>query len=391
MTPRLLLLGAVAALGSLAIQMVAPVLPMVARGIGASTDGAQLVIAVYLIGMAGGQFAWAPVADAIGRRAVLLASLGAFLAGTLLCALAPGLPLLLAGRLAQALGASGSLIAARSMATDLAAPGRGASSLAVLTGITLISPAIAPVIGGALAPFAGWRSLFWLLAALSLVASLGAMRWLPETLGARTPIRARAVGAAYRALGGNPVFLRLAAANTLVSSGFYLFLAVAPFILAATGKASPTLAGLFYSVVSVALIVATLTVPAIERRAPNWLRPLSGVFLAGGSAVLALTAATGATLLPFLAGMCLVSLGSGLNAPTVLADAMALAPGRASIAASLFGATQMAGAAVLSTLAMRLIGAPVSCLYAIAGLVTLAVVVRPAARHAGPAVADPLT
>ena len=48
--PRLVLLGAIAALGSLAIQMLVPALPQVTASLAASSADGQLLIAAYLGG-----------------------------------------------------------------------------------------------------------------------------------------------------------------------------------------------------------------------------------------------------------------------------------------------------------------------------------------------------
>ena len=67
-TGRLILLGAITALGSLAIQIIVPALPLLAEGIDATPTSGQLVISVYLVGLALGQLVWAPIADHHGRR-----------------------------------------------------------------------------------------------------------------------------------------------------------------------------------------------------------------------------------------------------------------------------------------------------------------------------------
>ncbi|RYY32977.1 MAG: MFS transporter, partial [Sphingomonadales bacterium] len=95
-------------------------MPQLAEGIGATPAGGQLVISLYLIGLALGQLGWAPVADHHGRRPVLIGGLVVFLIGTLLCAVASDLATMLVGRAVQAIGASSSLVAGRAMATDTA-------------------------------------------------------------------------------------------------------------------------------------------------------------------------------------------------------------------------------------------------------------------------------
>ncbi|NJC04419.1 DHA1 family bicyclomycin/chloramphenicol resistance-like MFS transporter [Sphingomonas kaistensis] len=381
---RLVLLGAIAALGSLAIQMLVPALPDITASLVASSEDGQLLITGYLAVLAMGQLGWAPVADRIGRRPVILIGLLLFLAGTFACVVAQSLELLLGGRLLQAAGASSSLVTARAMATDGGKAGTAAAPLAVLTSVTLISPALAPVVGGIVVSLADWRMLFWLLAGLGVTGLLLAWRFLPETLAERTAsVGPTAILRRYGAVAVRQRFLPLALANMLASAGFYLFLAVSPFVLEAAG-ATPAWSGLFYSVVASAIIAGTLLVPPIVRRWPQALWPAGSVVMLAGAAALCLSAAAPTAIFGLLAAMSLVALGSGLSGPALLAEAIERQRGEAASVASLFGTLQMGGAALLSTLAVRLAPSPPAEIAMIGGLMFASVLVRQWGRQALP-------
>lgn len=359
-----------------------PALPLLVGGIGASPADGQLIISVYLIALALSQLGCAPVADHYGRRPVLLAGIALFMAGTAACALAGDLAVMLAGRAVQAAGAAASLVTARAMATDGAPPGGAAAPLAVLASVTLISPAIAPAVGGALAGFGGWRSLLWLLLALAVISGTLAVRMLPETrTGDRQPLHPRRLAATYWQVARQSGYLPLALANGLINAGFYLFLAVSPFVLDAAG-ATPALAGLFYSAVACAIIGGTLTVPWLVRLRPHWLRPLGSIALGLGAAIVVAVAATGAGLAGLFAAMCLIAFGAGLTGPSLLAEAIERQRDRASTATSLFGTVQMGGAALISTAVVRIAPSPAVELALIGLLVGLALVSRAMAGQA---------
>ncbi len=369
-------MGAITALGSLAIQIIVPALPLLASGIGASPAGGQLIISVYLIGLALGQLAWSPIADHYGRRPVLLGGIVVFLVGTLCCAVASDLGTMLIGRVIQSLGASSSLVTGRAMATDKAPVGKAAAPLAILTSVTLISPALAPAIGGALASLGGWRALFWILAALTLIGGALAIRMLPETRpGDRQPLHAGRLARNYWQVARHSGYLPLALANAMISGGFYLFLAVSPFVLDAAG-ATTAQAGLFYSAVACAIIGGTLTVPVVLRRWPTRLKMLGSSALALGATTVIIVAATGANLGGLFVAMALIAFGAGLTGPSLLAEALERQRDRASAATSLFGTMQMGGAALISTAAVRLAPSPAIELGLIGVLVMLALVAR---------------
>lgn len=378
--PRLVLLGAIAALGSLAIQMLVPALPQLTASLRIGPEEGQLLITGYLAVLAVGQLCWAPVADGYGRRPVLLLGLLLFIAGTLSCAVAPNFAVLLAGRLLQAAGASSSLVTARAMATDGGKAGTAAAPLAVLTSVILISPALAPVIGGIVVSLGDWRMLFWLLAALGLVGLALAVRHLPETLTERKHGASLAtIVRRYTHVASRHQFLPLAIANMLASAGFFLFLAVSPFVLDAAG-ATPAWAGLFYSAVASAIIIGTLLVPPIVGKWPKALWAAGSAIMTVGAAALGATAVLGGGIYALLAAMSLVALGSGLSGPILLAHAIERQRSDAASVASLFGTMQMGGAALLSTLAVRVAPTAPAEIMMIGGLMFASVVVRQAGR-----------
>src|SRR3954471_842807 len=103
--PSLALLAAVTALAFCALHMVVPALPLLVRLFDDSPSRVQLVLSLYLAGIAAGQLVYGPLSDRFGRRPVLIAGLAMFLFGTVLCGAAPSLDLLILGRVLEGLGA----------------------------------------------------------------------------------------------------------------------------------------------------------------------------------------------------------------------------------------------------------------------------------------------
>ena len=375
-TGQVVLLGGIAALGSLAIQIIVPALPRLAQGIGASPRDGQLVISVYLAALAVCQLIAAPLADRHGRRPLLIGGTLAFLAGCIACAMAANLPLMLLGRCLQATGAAATLVAARTMATDGAAQGRTASQLAILTSVVLISPAVAPLLGGGIVGIAGWRALFWTMAGLTLLGLVVALRVIGETRpGDGAPLHPARILRGYADVARHPRYLRIAIANGLINAGFYLFLAVSPFLLAAAG-ASPALSGVFYSLVACAIIFGSLSVPLVARHAPGALMPIGSAILAAGGVAVVAVAVTHAGPVGLLVEMALISFGAGLTGPTLQAEAIEGQRARASTATSLMGTIQMASAAAISTAVVRLSPSPTISLATIGALIAGALVMR---------------
>src|SRR5690554_389353 len=162
-----LILGALAGLGPLSIDMYLPGFPSIAQALGTDVAGVQLTLATYLAGLTIGQVVYGPLSDRIGRRAPLLGGLALYTVASLLCAFAPSLPLLAAGRFLQALGGCAGMVISRAVVRDHLNERDSAQMYSSLMLVMGVAPILAPIIGGQVLVAGGWRALFWVLALVS--------------------------------------------------------------------------------------------------------------------------------------------------------------------------------------------------------------------------------
>ena len=347
----ILLLAAIAALGSLATQLVVPALPQIAADLRADPGDAQLVISLFLIGLGLGQVIAGPLADRVGRKAMLLTGLALYCAAGALASLTQALPLLLAARLVQALGGAAGLVCARVLVSDLfpaeEAPARQASLMAVV----LVSPALGPVLGGMVSEALGWRALFALLA----VAGLGGMALVTATLQGdrrKRPVEPRPrLWQSLRLLAGNRAFVLSALALAAGSSALYMFLGQAPFLLAHDHGLSADAIGLCLMATAASSIAGTFLVRRLDRRGHA---VVAGTALLVGGSLLMIAAplaglpGVGAFVVPTM----VVGLGAGICGPAGIARVIRAQPGLEGTATSIAGAVQM----LLSAAAAGLLG-----------------------------------
>ena len=90
-----IMIGALSAFGPLCLDMYLPGLPSLTQDLGGATWEVQLTLTACLLGLAGGQIVAGPLSDALGRRRPLLVGLVTFTVASLLCALAPSVPILI--------------------------------------------------------------------------------------------------------------------------------------------------------------------------------------------------------------------------------------------------------------------------------------------------------
>ncbi|WP_256740691.1 multidrug efflux MFS transporter EmrD, partial [Cronobacter sakazakii] len=142
--------------------------------------------------------------DRVGRRPVILVGLAIFILATLVALEAQSLPVLIAAGCLQGMGTGVGGVMARTLPRDLyEGPAlRHANSLLNM-GI-LVSPLVAPLLGGLLDTLWGWRACFAFLLSLALVVTFCMFRWMPET----RPVQAQRprLLASYKLLFGTASF-----------------------------------------------------------------------------------------------------------------------------------------------------------------------------------------
>lgn len=361
------MLALVAALGSMAIHMLVPALPMVAGELGLTSAQAQRAIGIYLIGLGGGQLVAGPAADRIGRQPVLMAGMALYLLGAAGCAVAGSLPALLGWRLLQAMGGAAGIVTARVLVGDLYGSAQAAEKQASLMTIVLISPALAPLVGGFLADSLGWRAIPALLGLGAVGALVLAQRHLQGVAMVAPSRHGANLRSDYARLIGNRRFALATAAMALASSTLYTFLGFAPFLLHGAGLA-PRSIGLALLTIAAASIGGTrLVAPLAQRPRTQPLLIGTGAVLLGAGAVAGLAlcnvglgnagAGSMAAAASLVAPMVLAGLGAGIAGPSAMGLVLFAEKGLAGTASALAGAAQMLVSAA-ATLAYGLLGPP---------------------------------
>ena len=162
-------------------------LPSISAGLHASTGDLQWLVDADSLGFAGVMVPAGIVGDRVGRKRLLLAGLGIFLAASLWCALSGSAGELIAARALMGLGAG--IVFPLSLAVVAAAfgPAERAKAIGILTaGIALGLP-LGPVLGGLLLEHFSWASVFWInVPAVGLALVAGAVL-MPESRRASAP------------------------------------------------------------------------------------------------------------------------------------------------------------------------------------------------------------
>ena len=182
----LLLLVAMTGVAPISLYMLVPALPVLATVFGRDISIAQMTVSLYMVGIACSQIIMGPLSDRFGRRPVLLAGLGMMVAASAACIFAETLPQLIVARFLQALGGATGMVVSRAIIRDLYSRERISSMISLVIAVMMIAQMLSPLTGGLLETAFGWRSIFYVITAASLVITLALALTLPETRRVRS-------------------------------------------------------------------------------------------------------------------------------------------------------------------------------------------------------------
>jgi DHA1 family bicyclomycin/chloramphenicol resistance-like MFS transporter len=344
--PPILVLALVTAIAPAALHMLVPAMPLLAVAFDTAPGAVQLVLTLFLAGIAAGQLVYGPVSDRFGRRPVLIAGLVLFLAGTVLCGLAWSLPALIIGRTLQALGGCAGMVLGRAIVRDVYDRERSASALATIMMVMSLAPSLSPAIGAYLAEWGGWRADFVLLGIIG-AAVLGLTVTKLEETHAPAPVNVVGMIGSFILLLRSPAFLSVAFATAFTSASWFTFLAAAPYMLAELLHQPPSTYGLMILLPMAGYILGNAGVVRLSALLGSVRLFILGLALSFVSGVtLALWCLGDLTPWALFVPMAISSVGNGMSQPPGVAAGLSIYPQVAGAASGLLGFMQMTVAAL---------------------------------------------
>jgi DHA1 family multidrug/chloramphenicol efflux transport protein-like MFS transporter len=165
-----------------ATNMILPALPQISQSFGIKTNIAKLTVAIWFLGASCFQVILGPLADHLGRRKILLTGGVFFIASTVLCAVTSSIGVFLLARFIQGCVVSSILVAGYATIHELMNSEQAIKTLSWMGSITVLAPAIGPLLGSFLLTWLNWRGLFFLLAAIACISVILLYITMPETV-----------------------------------------------------------------------------------------------------------------------------------------------------------------------------------------------------------------
>ncbi len=373
-----LILGALSAVSPMSIDMYLPSLPALERDFSTDAAAVQLTLSAFFLGLALGQALYGPLADRHGRRPPLLAGIALYVAASVGCALATSIEALVALRFLQAMGGCAGVVIARAVVRDLFEPQAAARMLSLLMLVMGVAPILAPLAGGAILVWAGWRWIFAALALFGLACLLAVAVGLPETRPAHT-VRPGLAGSLriFAGLARDRRFLGPALTGGLAQAGMFAYISGSPFVFIQVYGVPAQHYGWLFGLNALGIIGGSQLNRWLLRRHPAAaiLGVANGVTATCGLLLLAV-AWGGAGGLPLLLAPLFGYVASlGFTYANAAALAMASFPEKAGSASALLGTVQFGAAAVAGSVVGHLhdgTAVPMAAVIAACGLLALA-------------------
>lgn len=356
----LFLLLSMVLLGPLGIDLYLPAIPAIALGLNSSEGVIQSSISLFILVMGLGQLVAGPLVDKFGRRPIAIIGVVVYLAGAIIAATSVAPWMFLLSRVVQGLAVCCTSVVIFSGVRDRMSGNDAARAYGFLNGTLNIIPALAPLIGGLIAQYYGWRAPFWALSGYTVAILLLVIFKLPETRPADTQTNTGLPFRQYARILSDSRFITFALVNAGAMGMALTYVSLAPTVLMNVAGLTPLEFSIVFGANGFWIMAVSFVANRIIRKVgrPVCLKTGGILMFIGFAGLIA-----GITLVPpaeqtatWLYMLPVASACAGLAFLMGPATSYALEPfsSEAGVASALVGSVQMAGGALLGFIAMAL-------------------------------------
>lgn len=349
------LLAALSSVGPLTVDTYLPAMPEIGRALHASPIAVQQTLTAYMLPFALMTLWHGAISDALGRRRIILWGTACYVLASVGCVFVQSIESLMVFRALQGMSAGAGMVVGRAVVRDLFDGPQAQRLMSQVTLVFALAPAIAPILGGWLQVWFGWRSIFVFLVLFGGAAWLLCHQRLPETLdrSLRQPMRPGYLLRSYGQVVTTPAFVAACLAGTLNFSGVFIYIVSAPVFAIEHLHLPPTAFAWIFLPITLGMAGGA----ALSSRLAGGTTPLRTVGI--GYAIMAV-AAVGTLVIAFALSprvpwsvlpLLVYSMGMSLAFPSLTLSALDLFPAQRGLAASCQSFIQTSGAAVNAVLA----------------------------------------
>jgi MFS transporter, DHA1 family, multidrug resistance protein len=341
----------------MATDLIAPSLPDFPELLATTERMAQLTVTLMVLAFALAQFLFGPLSDRYGRRPVYLVGMLGFTLFSFACALAPTIDVLLVTRIGQGIFGAVEIVVGLAIIQDLFDERDRIRALAVYGIVLSLTPAAAPMLGGYVHVYIGWRANFVIIGLAALLSTLLFWRWVPEsTRPDPQALRPGSIARDYRRLLGSVRFLRFAFVEAAGMGAIFAFVTAGPFLLIDRYRVPTQHFGLYQAVMVLGYAGSSLLAARLAGRVPSESILTVGAGICGLGVVALLTIVFGgyAGAVSLTAGMTIITFGMGLVWAVAPALALDATDSRTGAAAAMLGGLEVLAGGVASAAVVAL-------------------------------------
>ncbi len=209
-----------------------PAMPEMALYFNVSDNVIEHTVSTFQIGLVLAAIVYGPISDSYGRRKILLLGYGIFLLGSILLLLPLDIDNFLLMRFIQGCGSGVSLGLSQAIIRDHFNEKESAKLFAQMGVVIVLTPAIAPILGGYLTVHFGWQSCFLVTAIIVFCTFVALYLFFEETHAKeeRTKLHPAHLLKNYKQLLAKPSFIFYSLMNSLLFSSLWFYRTIMPFI-----------------------------------------------------------------------------------------------------------------------------------------------------------------
>jgi MFS transporter, DHA1 family, multidrug resistance protein len=345
----IVLLAAVVMLPSLSIDSCLASLSSIGFSLHAPPAATASILSLFMAGFAVGQIIFGPLCDRLGRRPALLIGCAVFTIAAFGCAVAPSINALVFWRFLQGIGAAAGPVISFAIVRDLFV-GLGARKRFAYVGVVAtLAPIVAPTLGGLISSWAGWRAVFYFLAAGGILLGVIIVLSLEESIVRRDrqALLLRNLMANYWGVISHRACRTYVIVGALSFGGLFAYVSGSAFVFIEIFKLDQRMFGMLFALNALGIALGALTTGRSSGiPARRMISAGLAIGLATGGMLVLLTighAFTPISAMPFLM---LNTFSIGLVTPNLVHGTMEPVPEVAGVASSLFGSARMIAGAI---------------------------------------------
>ena len=257
-----LLLGSLAALGPLTIDMYLPSFPTITNEFSTNASLIQFSLTSCLLGLGIGQLIIGPMSDVQGRRTPLIFFLGLYFVASLACAYASTVYIFIGARFVQGFAAAGGIVISRAVVRDVYVGRELTKFFALLMLINNLAPILAPVVGSSILLFTNWRGVFITLSLIGIMLVATITFKFEETLPTeeRIPSNLKQTIGNFSTLIKNRKFMGYALTQSFITSGIFAYVSGTPFVYQTIYGVSPQVFSILFGINGVGIMIGTILI-----------------------------------------------------------------------------------------------------------------------------------